>query len=193
MSAPYAAGLAACLMSALAQEGRRPEGAQVTAPLHLAAAALPGASLLDQGAGLPQLELPYRWLLAGHQGSGYVVRATSGGGSAAFRREGLAGPGDTVETFRARHVTGLRVARFSLKSDSPWLTAPALVAAAARETEIPLIYSAPALAAPGVYVGTVTAWNPSDALAGPLFRLVNVVTVPYNLSDNPLFDERRSV
>ena len=193
MSAPYVAGLAACLMSALAQEGRTPDGAEVSAALRVGAAGLPGASVLDQGAGVPQLERAYRWLLAGHQGSAYVVRATTGGGSAAFRREGLAGPGDTVETFRARHVTGLRVAQFSLKSDAPWLTAPALVAAAARETEIPLIYSAPALAAPGVYVGTVTAWNPSDALAGPLFRLVNVVTVPYNLPDNPLFDERRSV
>jgi len=193
MSAPYVAGLAACLMSALAQEGRTPDGAEVSAALRVGAAGLPGASVLDQGAGVPQLERAYRWLLAGHQGSAYVVRATTGGGSAAFRREGLAGPGDTVETFRARHVTGLRVAQFSLKSDAPWLTAPALVAAAARETEIPLIYSAPALAAPGVYVGTVTAWNPSDALAGPLFRLVNVVTVPYTLSDNPLFDERRSV
>src|SRR5213079_2175926 len=176
MSAPYVAGLAACLMSALAQEGRTPDGAEVSAALRVGAAGLPGASVLDQGAGVPQLERAYRWLLAGHQGSAYVVRATTGGGSAAFRREGLAGPGDTVETFRARHVTGLRVAQFSLKSDAPWLTAPALVAAAARETEIPLIYSAPALAAPGVYVGTVTAWNPSDALAGPLFRLVNVVT-----------------
>ena len=193
MSAPYAAGLAACLMSALAQEGRRPDGAEVSAALRVAGAALPGASVLDQGAGLPQLERAYRWLLAGHQGSGYVVRATSGGGSAAFRREGLAGPGDTVETFRARHVTGLRVARFSLKSDAPWLSAPAMLPAGARETEIPLAYSAPALAAPGVYVGTVTAWNPSDALAGPLFRLVNVVAVPYDLADKPLSDERHSV
>ena len=83
-------------------------------------------------------------------------------------------------------MTGLRVAQFSLKSDAPWLTAPALVAAAARETEIPLTYSAPALAAPGVYVGTVTAWNPSDALAGPLFRLVNVVTRPVQPPGHPV-------
>src|SRR5881397_1484717 len=193
MSAPYVAGLAACLVSALAQEGRTPDGAEVSAALRVGAAGLPGASVFDQGAGVPQLERAYRWLLAGHQGSAYVVRATTGGGSAAFRREGLAGPGDTVETFQARHVTGLRVAQFSLKSDAPWLSAPALVAAAARETEIPLIYSAPALAAPGVYVGTVTAWNPSDALAGPLFRLVNVVAVPYDPADKPVSDERRTI
>jgi len=193
MSAPYVAGLAACLISAVAQEGRKPDGAEVSAALRVAAAGLPGAGVLDQGAGVPQLERAYRWLLAGHQGSGYVVRATSGGGSAAFRRDGLAGPGDTVETFRARHVTGLRVARFSLKSDASWLSAPAMLSAGSRETEIPLTYSAPALAAPGVYVGTVTAWNPSDALAGPLFRLVNVVAVPYDLADSPLSDERRTI
>ena len=193
MSAPYVAGLAACLMSALVQEGRTPGGAEVSAALRAGAAGLPGASVLDQGAGVPQLERAYRWLLAGHQGSGYVVRATTGGGSAAFRREGLAGPADTVETFRARHVTGLRVAQFSLKSDAPWLTAPAMLSAGSRETEIPLTYDPAALAAPGVYVGTVTAWNPSDALAGPLFRLVNVVAVPYELADKPLSDERRTV
>jgi subtilisin family serine protease len=193
MSAPYVAGLAACLMSALVQEGRTPGGAEVSTALRAGAAGLPGASVVDQGAGVPQLERAYRWLLAGHQGSGYVVRATTGGGSAAFRRDGLAGPADTVETFRARHVTGLRVAQFSLKSDAPWLTAPAMLSAGSRETEIPLTYDAAALAAPGVYVGTVTAWNPSDALAGPLFRLVNVVAVPYDLADKPLSDERRMV
>jgi hypothetical protein len=85
------------------------------------------------------------------------------------------------------------VAQFALKSDVSWLSAPARVAAAARETEIPVTYGASALAAPGLYVGTVTAWNPSDALAGPLFRLVNVVAVPYDLTDRPLYDERRTV
>jgi tripeptidyl-peptidase II len=193
MSAPYVAGLAACLVSALAQQGRRPSGADVGAALRVAASALPGAGVLDQGAGVPQLERAYRWLVAGHQGAAYVVRATTGGGSAAFRRDGLAGPGDTVETFRARHAAGLRVARFLFKSDAPWLSAPRTLPAGSRETEIPLTYSAPALATPGVYVGTVTAWNPSDPLAGPLFRLVNVIAVPYDLADKPLYDERRSV
>jgi subtilisin family serine protease len=193
MAAPYVAGLAACLVSALAQEGRKPDGAEVSAALRVAGAALPGASVLDQGAGVPQLERAYRWLLAGHQGSGYVVRATTGGGSAAFRRDGLVGPGDTVETFRARHVTGLRVAQLVLRSDAPWLSTPATLPAGPRETEIPLTYSAPSLATPGVYVGTVTAWNPSDALAGPLFRLVNVVAVPFDIADKPLWDERRTV
>src|SRR2546429_4329944 len=169
MSAPYVAGLAACLMSALAQEGRRPDGAEVSAALRAAAAGLPGASVLDQGAGLPQLERAYRWLLAGHQGSGYAMRASTGGGSAAFRREGLAGPGDTVETFQARHVTGLRVAQFSLKSDAPWLTAPAILPAGSPRPENPLTHPAAPPGRPGGDVGPGPAWNPTEALSAPAF------------------------
>ena len=193
MSAPYISGLAACLMSALMQEGRRPAAVEISAALRAAAGGLPGASVLDQGAGLPQLERAYRWLVAGHQGSGYVVETATGSGSAAFRRSGLAGPGDTLETFRVRHVTGVRVAQFALKSDASWLSAPPSVVAGSRETEIPVTFAPPALASPGLYVGTVTAWNPGDALAGPLFRLVNIVAVPYDLADRPMYDERRTV
>lgn len=197
MSAPYVSGLAACLVSAMLQEGggggRTPASVDVAAALRASAGSLPGASVLDQGAGLAHLEPAYRWLIAGHQGSGYIVQTSTGTASAAFRRNGLAGPDDSVETFRVRHVTGLRVAQFALKSDASWLSTPSTVVAGPRETEIRLTYDASHLTAPGLYVGTVTAWNPSDALAGPLFRLVNVVTVPYDLTAGPLYDERRAV
>jgi subtilisin family serine protease len=189
MAAPYAAGLAACLLSALTQQGRRPSGADVVAALRASAAPLAGAGVLDQGAGVPRLARAYQWLLAGHQGARYLVRATTGGGSAAYRRAGLAGPADTLEVFRVRHAGGGRAAQFQLRSDADWLSAPPLVAAGARETEIPVRYRAARLAAPGLYVGTVTAWNPSDTLAGPLFRLVNVVAVPYDVSAGPVADD----
>jgi hypothetical protein len=54
-------------------------------------------------------------------------------------------------------------------------------------------YRRNALAAPGAYVGTVTALNPRDTLAGPLFTLVNTVIVPLDLTAKVLFDERRNV
>jgi hypothetical protein len=44
-----------------------------------------------------------------------------------------------------------------------------------------------------VYIGTVTARNPNDTLAGPLFTLVNTVIVPHDLTLKQLYDERRSV
>lgn len=192
MAAPHAAGLVACLLSAMGQEHRRVSAAEVMQALRVSATSLPGAGPADQGAGVPQLEAAYRWLTAGHQGSVYVVRATSGG-SAAFRRDGLAGPGDTLELFRVRHAGGLRAARFLLRADVPWLAVPEQVTAAARVTEIPATYRASALKSPGRHVGTVTAWNPNDTLAGPLFALVNTVIVPHELAAKPLYDERRRI
>ena len=192
MAAPHAAGLAARLISALSQEGRRVSAADVAQALRVSAVPFGGASLLDQGAGMPRLEAAYRWLVAGHQGSAYVVR-TAAGASAAFRRQGFAGPRDTLDLFRVRHVAGLRAAQFVLRSDQPWLAAPATVAAGPRETDIPLGYTPARIAAPGVYVGTVTAWNPSDSVAGPLFTLPSTVVVPYDLGVKPLYDEGRRI
>src|SRR5581483_9398345 len=116
-------------------------------------------------------------------------RGRTSGCSGAYRRGGLAGPADTLEVFRVRHAGGGRAAQFRLRSDADWLSAPPLVAAGARETEIPVHYRAERLAAPGLHIGSVTAWNPSDTLAGPLFRLVNVVAVPYDVTAGPLADD----
>ena len=194
MASPHAAGLVACLLSAMLQEGRRVSAVEVTQALRASALPFAGETVLDDGAGLPRLEAAYRWLLGGHQGSAYVVRAPGGGGaSAAFRRDGLAGPADTLQLFRVQHVAGLRAAEFLLHSNARWLSAPATVPAGARETEIPVTYQAAALAGPGSYIGAVTAWNPSDSLAGPLFTLANTVVVPYDLTAKALYDERRSI
>src|SRR5438552_7143009 len=192
MAAPHAAGLAACLVSALAQEGRAVGAAEIAQALRVSAVPFAGASAIDQGAGMPQLEAAYRWLIAAHQGSEYLVHATNGA-SAAYRRQGFAGPADTIELFRVRHVAGLRAAEFLLRSNVPWLSVPPTVPAGARETEVAVIYSQARLPGPGVYVGTVTAWNPSDTLAGPLFTLVNTVSIPLDLGTRPLYDAERAL
>ena len=189
-SAPHVAGLLACLISALDQEGRRIDAAQLMQALRVTARPLAGASVLDQGGGVPRLEAAYRWLVAGHQGSIYSVRARSGW-SAALRRDGLGGAADTIETFTVRHAAGLRAARFVLRSDVPWLVAPDTVVAAPGTTEIPVAYRADLLRAPGAYVGTVAARNPGDTLAGSLFNLVNTVIVPHDLLARPLDARRR--
>jgi subtilisin family serine protease len=192
MAAPHAAGLAACLLSAMAQEGRKVSAAEIAQAVRASAVPFRGESPLDDGAGQPRLDAAYRWLLGGHQGSTYVVRVPAGV-SAAFHRDGLRDPGDTLQSFQVRHVGGLRAAQFLLKSSVPWLSVPATVVAGARETEIPVAYERSAFAAPGVYIGTVSAWNPSDTLAGALFTLPNTVVVPYDLVAKPLFDERRAI
>src|SRR6266511_3973210 len=192
MSSPHAAGLAACLVSALAQEGRRATASDIAQALRMSARPLNGARFIDDGAGLPALETAYQWLAGGHQGSIYSVHASTGV-TAAFRRNGFAGPQDSVETFTVRHVAGLRAAEFALRADVPWLSVDDSVDAGPRTTEIAITYNRSALTTPGVYVGTVSARNPRDPVAGPLFTLVNTVIVPTDLSAKGLFDERRMV
>ena len=115
------------------------------------------------------------------------------GVSAAFRRNGFAGNADSVETFTVRPEAGLRAAVFALRSDVPWLSTEDSVPAGPRTTEIRVTYRRSALGAPGVYVGTVTAWNPHDTLAGPLFKLINTVIVPIDLESKVFVDDRRVV
>ncbi len=192
MSSPHAAGLAACLVSALAQEGRRATSADIIQALRMSGRQLSGARVIDDGAGMPVLETAYQWLEGGHQGSIYAVKASTGV-TAAFRRNGFAGPEDSVETFTVRHMGGLRAAEFVLRANAPWLSVDDSVDAAPRATPIAVTYNRSALTAPGIYVGTVIALNPRDPIAGPLFTLVNTVIVPTDLTAKPLFDERRAV
>jgi len=192
MSSPHAAGLAACLVSALAQEGRRAAATDIAQALRMSARPFNGARFIDEGAGVPALEPAYQWLEGGHQGSIYNVHASTGV-TAAFRRNGFAGPQDSVETFTVRHVAGLRAAEFVLRADVAWLRVDDSVDAGPRTTQIAVTYDQSAVTAPGVYVGTVTARNPRDIVAGPLFTLVNTVIVPTDLTTKVLFDERRLV
>ena len=192
MATPYASGLAALLASALVQEGRRASAVEIVQALRVAARPFGGARAIDEGAGMPVLETAYAWLVGGHQGSLYEVRAATGV-SAAFRRNGFAGAQDSVETFTVRHLAGLRAAQFALRADVPWLVVDDTIEAAPRATQIPVTYHRNALVNPGVYVGTVTALNPRDPVAGPLFTLVNTVIIPTDLATKTLFDERRMI
>ncbi|HEY6853755.1 MAG TPA: S8 family serine peptidase [Gemmatimonadales bacterium] len=192
MAAPHAIGLVACLLSAMLQENRPVVGADLEQALRASAAPFRGATVLDDGAGVPRLEDAYRWLVAEHQGSRYVVRAPEGG-SAVFRRDGLAGPGDTLHVFGVAHAGGLRAAQFVLHANAPWIDAPDTVLADARVTQIPVSWKLDSLKTPGVHVATVRAWNPTDSLAGPLFSLVSTVVVPFDLSAAPLTDSHRTI
>ena len=192
MATPYASGLAASLASALVQEGRRASAVEIVQALRVSSRPFAGARRIDEGAGTPVLETAYAWLVGAHQGSIYEVRAGTGV-SAAFRRNGFAGAQDSVETFTVRHLAGLRAAQFALRADVPWLVVDDTIEAAPRTTRIPVTYRRSALVNPGVYVGTVTALNPRDTVAGPLFTLVNTVIIPTDLATRPLSDERRMV
>src|SRR5947207_1442227 len=92
------------------------------------------ARVIDEGAGVPNLEGAYQWLEAGHQGSRYEVRAVDGV-SAAFRRNGFAGNEDSVEVFTVRPRAGLRAAEFVLRSNVPWLSTEDSIPPGPRTTQ----------------------------------------------------------
>ncbi len=187
MAAPQIAGALAILQSAMAQAGRRVPASELKQALTATATAVAGATVIDMGAGIPDLGRAYAWLRAAHQAGRFVVRALPTGGntsraSAAFRRNGLAGPGDTTQRFSVTPVAGQAAARLLLASDAPWLRSPARIELSGQPLEVAVTYDPRALQQPGLHVGTVWARSASDPAAGPLFGLSNTVVVPLELA-----------
>ncbi|UCD25335.1 MAG: S8 family serine peptidase, partial [Gemmatimonadota bacterium] len=186
-AAPYVAGLAALLQSAALERGWRARAVDLTRSLMNTAVVPEGATWIDVGAGVPNVGAAYRWLMASHQAGVYSVRALADGGNtslgtAAYRRNGLISPGDTIQRFLVTSVSGQPAARLELISDADWIEAPAHIEPAGRPVTITLRYDPAGLTDPGLHVGTVWARPVTDTSAGPSFRLVNTVVVPESLS-----------
>jgi subtilisin family serine protease len=179
MASPHAAGLLALLVSAARAAHLTPPNArELKQALMVSAHPIAGATYLDQGAGTPDVPAAWKWLSEGHVVPEIWASAEGGQGAlAAFRRGGLAGPGDTLQRFRLERPAGVSPLVVALRSDSPWLVAPRQVEAGAGTSTVTVSYRRELLRGPGVHVGILTGWGP-DSLAGPLFRLVNTVVVP---------------
>ncbi len=187
MAAPQVSGAAALLLSGMARAGTQVRAIDLKRALTATAQPMGGMTVLDQGAGVPNVTAAFLWLQAAHQAGVYHVQALPDGGNssigaAAFRRAGLAAPGDTVQHFVVTSVGGQPAARLVLGSDAPWLRAPRVVEPGGGPVTIGLTYDASQLTDPGVYVGTVWARPASDTLAGPSFGLTNTVIVPHALA-----------
>jgi len=143
MAAPYVSGLAAVLLSAMAQERRSVSAAALAQALRAGARPFAGEAYIDQGPGLAQVDGAYRYLEASHESPRYRVEAlpmttalpgiapaaaglSSGAvqrpvssafrlelAPGAYRREESAGPADTVQRFRVSLVPDSGVARIA--------------------------------------------------------------------------------
>lgn len=174
MASPHAAGLVALLMSALTQE-QRPIAAQaIRQALMVTAQPTAGATIVDEGTGLPDVDRAYRWLGTATPLADIEVHAVGPGDATAAVLRGLAGAADTVQTFELRRSGAGSSTSYTLRSDAPWLTAPATVSLGAARASVQLRVARSTLAVPGAYVGTVTGWT-GDTMAGPAFRLVTTV------------------
>ena len=205
MAAPYAAGLAALLASAELQQGRPVRAGRIVQALRSSARRLEGETQIDQGYGLPQAEAAYRWLAERHDAPRLRVQALSpatavrppaplrgpdtaplGRGpvrTAAYRRNGLAGPGDTVQLFRIAAVPESGAppagASFRLVSGAAWVrpAQPVVTLDGNGTALVELRYDPYLISRPGRHVGTVYGVSASDSASGPLFALANTVIV----------------
>ncbi|UCF40804.1 MAG: S8 family serine peptidase [Gemmatimonadota bacterium] len=188
MAAPQIAGVAALLLSAVHQNDGAVRAIDLKQALKATARPLAGTTILDEGAGVPNVSAAYRWLRASHQTGIYRVQALADGGnsslgSAAYRRRGLTSPRDTVQHFMVTSVGGQPAARLLLQSDVPWIHAPPVIEPGGGALTVRLGYDAAQLTEPGLYVGTVWARPATDTAAGPSFGLTNTVVVPHPLDE----------
>lgn len=177
MASPHAAGLAALLVSGLVQDKRAIRASAVKQALMVTARPLPGASFIDEGTGIPEIEQAYQWLRTDRTVPDIQVRATSGSeASAAGFHERRPAESSWSQRF---DLTGPAAAAgsYTLRSDSPWASAPAKVTLNAGKSTVDVRYNLATLKSPGAYVATVTGWG-ADSLAGPAFRLVSTIVAP---------------
>jgi hypothetical protein len=183
MAAPHAAGLVALLLSSLAQESRSADARTIRHALMVTAHPSPRAGYLDEGRGLADVDAAYRWLSEGKQPPAIEVtvagRRTTGGWVSVGSGDAKTG----VQRFEVRRGPDTPRATYTLRSDAPWLSAPAAVTLSSDVTTVELRYTAAGLAAPGAYTGVVSAW-PNDSMEGPAFRLVTTLVVPAGISDS---------
>jgi hypothetical protein len=187
MAAPHAAGLAALLESGLVQEKKPIVARAIRQALMVTAQPTPGATIIDEGSGVADVDRAFRWLAGGAAVPDIGVRAVGPGDATGAVLRGRNGAADTTQGFELRRPPGAAPASYTLRSDVPWLAAPASLTLRGERTPVQLRVARHALPADAASVGTVTGWT-ADTLAGPAFRLVTTV-----ISIAPLADGTRTL
>jgi tripeptidyl-peptidase II len=178
MASPHAAGLAALLVSQLAQEKRGISAVAIKQALMVTARPLRGASYIDEGTGLPEIQAASQWLGEQRNIPDIAVRALNEQGRATAALHERRGS-DSVWVQRYELIRSDSTSRqvYALRSDASWVSAPPRVTLAGRSTTVEVRYRLTEVKPPGAYTATVTGWS-SDTIAGPAFRLVGTVTAP---------------
>jgi tripeptidyl-peptidase II len=119
MAAPHATGLAALLVSAMAQEKRPYTALAIRQALMVTAQPLPGGTFVDEGTGLADVDRAYGWLRAARPAADIQVRAVGPGNATGAVIRGLVGAADTTQTFDLLRPAGAAPATYTLQNDTP--------------------------------------------------------------------------
>lgn len=178
MAAPHVAGLAARLYSVLLKRERIPGRALVAQALTATATPLPEASVVDQGAGLPNLPAAARWLAEVEEMpeldvdvDGVPGRAALTLGPEPLRRQGR---------LWLRRVDSAAAMPIMVRSTAPWLEVEgaALRMLPASGLVLHLRVDTAAMASPGVRIGAVVVEDAARRRLGPLARVPVTLQVP---------------
>lgn len=191
MATPHVAGLAALLLSAMAQERRPVDARTLRQALMVTARPARQSGYLDEGRGLPDVDAAYRWLAGGGTAPPIEVRTGNRGATGAWVVARPRDPLSGTVTFELARPPGSRAATYSLQSDVPWLAAPSPVTLTGERTTVDVRYTAEALPAPGAHTGVVSGWS-GDTTAGPAFRLVSTIVRPVEVADTALVLRRKA-
>ncbi|MGQ0703685.1 MAG: S8 family serine peptidase [Gemmatimonadales bacterium] len=179
MAAPHLSGLAALLLSAATEQGRSVSASDLRRALVGSARVLPGQSVLDVGAGQPDVTAAWTILSGPPPSAEFEVEAADRPGGTAVLSVGKV---DTVVRFRITRTRGQAPVELSFTSDAPWLEAPGPVTAGRAGLILTLTQRPPGR--PGTYTGTVRARVKGSGEWA--FAMTSTVVVPETRTATPV-------
>lgn len=179
MATPYASGLAARLLSGVVVSGRMVPAASIAQALRSSARLPSGATAVDAGAGVPDLESAWRWLAA--TGTVPVLDVEVGDqrvrGALFLTASATATNAPPLTARVALHRRdGTGTLHLKLSANSSWVHFPGSVSVVGGSAEISVRVDVAGMS-PGVHNTTILAYA-IDSTVGPLARIPVTVRVP---------------
>ncbi|MES1259476.1 MAG: S8 family serine peptidase, partial [Gemmatimonadota bacterium] len=178
MASPFAAGLAARLLSGARASSRMVNAQLIRQALRMGGRRLPSGSAIDQGAGLPDISRAWSWLAAAHDFVDIAVDvgAVKGRGAVLLTANPAAPAGQTLGarvTLR-RLDSGAPITLRLITGDS-WIRLPETVTLTSGRGEFTV--AAQPTAIPGVLSGSIWVEGP-DETTGPIAVIPVTVRIP---------------
>ncbi|HEX3926825.1 MAG TPA: S8 family serine peptidase [Gemmatimonadales bacterium] len=179
MASPHAAGLAARLISAAKANGRTVTAHDIKQALQQGSHLLPSASVVDQGAGMPDLTAAWAWLSTSHNVPDLAVDIGAVHGRGGVLEFGAPKAGG--DSITLRRLDGDAPITLQLASADPWVTVPASVTlVGGKATFVATITGADP--SPDVRSTVIKAMGP-DASVGPLATIPVTQVAPLAVLD----------
>ena len=192
MASPYAAGLAARLLSAAVANGRQVSAIAVAQALRASAHAVVGTAPVDAGAGTPDLSEAWQWLNAQRaipalavdvgtvKGRGGVLVVASDVGVPPVR-VGASNAAGEVAAVTLRRLDGKAALVAKLHPTAPWIHVPASVALEGGVGRFTVTFDPMVWGTPGVRTAAIRVEAPDETL-GALAVIPVTVVVPVSAS-----------